>query len=349
MKLFYFHVPKTAGTSINKFFETNTTKSRFHIEGVRELNKDFFDNHAFLSGHVSVNRINGLKSLINLKEWITFITFREPVSYVISHLKWVRKLADPGEEARFLSHPPLFQEISLKMKEFDFSNASEITEFIKWLDSINFTYFHNTQAHYLNSSKKGKYLTDEELNQGLKSLYKIDFVGIQEKLDQFMTMISYEFGWIYENQPKENINQNNYGFDINNPEIRKALKPLYEQDIIVYNEAKKIFSLQESLYLKTENKSILGYIDKVTEKKISGWVKFKDSLKKVELELRVKGIVIQTTTANIMRMALKSKGIHPTGLICFEFNLKEELDMNIFQVCVKDTKHILPFTQNLLI
>lgn len=341
MKLLYFHVPKTAGSSINKFFSQNTERYSFHIEGVENLDNSFFNKYDFLSGHVAYNHIN---SMIDLRDWITFITLREPISYVISHLKWVRKLADKGEEERLLEHPPIFQKIALEMLKYDFSKSQDISSFIQWLDSINFKYFHNTQLHYLNSNRREKFFTDEEIGEALENLHKINFVGIQENLNEFIEIISYEFGWnLPHSTPNVNVNSENYGFNINDKKTREALKPLYEQDMIIYNEAKKIFNFQKNLYSATSDKNIIGYIDKVTDKKIVGWARFINNLNKVELELKINNSILQTTTANIMREGLKRKGIHPTGLASFEFNLKEKVNSN-FKICVKNTDICLGFS-----
>ncbi|MDQ1243995.1 MAG: sulfotransferase family 2 protein, partial [Campylobacterota bacterium] len=77
MKLLYFHIPKTAGSSINNFFSKNIRNYHFHIESVKNLSPDFCRKFQFLSGHVPYNRMS---KMLNLNEWITFVTFRDPLS-----------------------------------------------------------------------------------------------------------------------------------------------------------------------------------------------------------------------------------------------------------------------------
>ncbi len=320
MNIFYFHVPKTAGSSINKFFSDNLSKHHFHIENVKNLDKEFCTKYNFLSGHVSYNRMD---KVLDLKKWITFATFREPVSYTISHLKWVRKLADRGEEERFNSHPKIFQKIALKMAEYDFSQVNDIKDFIKWVESIDFYYFHNTQLHYMHQTNDQGSLSQKQIDIAIKNLNTIDFVGIQEELDDFMDIIAYEFGWEVEKKPKVNINDNNYGFDINNEETKKALLPLYRQDMIIYEEAKKLYNQQKNLYKVKEVENIIGFVDQITPKEVNGWARSKTSLKKLELELQVNGQTIQKTKANLFRQGLKTKGIHPTGFCSYVFDLSD--------------------------
>lgn len=334
MKLLYFHVPKTAGSSINNFFSRNIKSHHFHIESVKNLNPDFCKRFQFLSGHVSYNRMN---SMLNLREWITFATFREPLSYTLSHLKWVRKLADEGEEERFNEHPEIFQKISLKMTEFDFSQAEQIASFIKWLESIDFYYFHNTQTLYMNSSRDGTIISDKQMHDAISNLHKIDFVGVQESLDEFMGLIGYEFGWEIDQNPRDNVNENNYGFDMNDEATRQVLLPLYEKDLILYEEAKKLYAAKKELYDIAPKKDIIGYVDRVTSTEIVGWVRSKESLQKVELELKVGDTLIQTAKANLYRQDLKTKGLHPTGLCGFKFSLINAIDEECCKIYIKDT------------
>lgn len=123
MKVFYLHVPKTAGSSINAFFSAHLRKTLLHIESMPEINKDELERYSFVSGHVPLDKID---SIINLEHWDTIASFREPISYVASHIKWIRKLADPDQKSRFDNHPKIFQDIALKMAGMDFSNPKDI-------------------------------------------------------------------------------------------------------------------------------------------------------------------------------------------------------------------------------
>ena len=63
-----------------------------------------------------------------------------------------------------------------------------------------------------------------------------------------MNMLSMKFEWPANQVVMENVSHNKYGLDINDDKITKALFPLYDKDVIVYEKAKKIFEQQaESL------------------------------------------------------------------------------------------------------
>ena len=339
MKFLYFHIPKTAGTSINQLFANNINNYHFHIESTPNLDKVFCHKYNFISGHVSFNR---MEKMLDLNEWITLATFREPISYVISHLSWVRKLADPGEEQRLNAHPKIFQDIARKMLEFDFSKAEEIRRFIAWLESIDFYYFHNTQLHYMLQTKNQDALSEQQINKAIENLYQIDFVGIQEDLSSFIKVLSDEFSWKAITEPKENVNKNTYGLNINCAEICEALKPLYQYDTVIYNEAKKMTLDQSIFYKKGVDKTAIGFLDTVNPKEVVGWVRYQHSLKKVSVELVVDDAVVQVEQANIFRKGLKMKKIHPSGHCEFRFALKNPIPTSNVKVRVSSTGQVLP-------
>ena len=329
-KLIYFHVPKSAGSSLNNFLSANINNYLKHIESEQINNNSVFKNYDALSGHVPFSRI---EKSFDLNCISTLITFREPYSYVVSHLAWIRKLADEGEEERFDAHPEIFQKIALKMKEFDFSQSSDITAFILWLEEIKFFYIHNTQTIYLD--------LDKNIEKALENLQKIDFVGVTDRLEEFIDILAYEFDFEKLDKEKTNANKNSnkYGLDITNEETRKALLPLIDKDIIVYEEAKKTFMKLQSLYANETDLVLEGFVEE-TDKICKGWVKYENSHKHVELGLYVNEHLVETTTAKIYRKNLKCKGIDNTGNCEFRFKTQLELE----KVVVKDllTEKVLP-------
>lgn len=262
-KLFYIHIPKTAGSSINKHFAESFHKHFLHVEGV-EFDKEFVNKYDFVSGHVTSSKAQKVIT----EDFMTMVTLREPYSYVVSHLCWIRKLADKGEEQRLLSHPKIFQKIALKMKGFDFSNPSEISAFILWLEDIDFRYLHNTQTLYLDGKRRIPF--------AVKNLNKINFVGVTEHTSEFTKMVSDYFGFLVNKEtPQINSNTNKYGFDLSSDLTKKALEPLINKDRDVYHIANKIFQENHKDYKKI--KSLNGDFCNIFDRKTNDINKKKNS------------------------------------------------------------------------
>lgn len=240
IKLFYIHTPKTGGSSVNEYFsrvfpKTHLTHAEAHIK-----NDIAFDMNAyeFISGHLSYPAV---RSLLD-DSWIKMVTFREPYSFVISHLCWIRRLADNDEVESYNKHPKNIQKIASKMKTLDFSIASDISRFVDWLNDIEFTYLHNTQTVFISPKKI--------IERALQNLENIEFVGTLERLDEFLSYMSYELSFKVNLQcaPVANVNTRNYGFNIKDPRIKKALYPLVDKDIILYEAASKRLDKDISSY-----------------------------------------------------------------------------------------------------
>lgn len=318
----------------------NIEPYQFHIESLdRAIYQDLLANNNFVSGHVSYTYIN---QIVDLNEWVKVATFRDPVDYTISHLKWVRRLADKGEEERFNKHPAVFQKIAKEMLDYDFSQASEITRFIRWVESIGFSYFHNTQMLYLNSDKDGFIPTHEQVEVALDNLSAIDFVGIQEDLDGFMSLLRYEMNWKLDQNPRINTNENNYGFNKADEATIASLKPLYEKDMIIYRHAKAKY---EKL-LESYSKEGIDYnpkirIDTYTLSNIRGWARFENNLRKVEFEVVSDSKVVGSFIANDFRADLKRKNIHPSGCCGFNVDLSKYHNEGELQIRVKHNNDLI--------
>lgn len=245
-KVFYLHIPKTAGSSLNKFFSSQFDSDDVltHIES-----KNIFENEVsientkkckFLSGHVALPMMQ--HKLHVFDERTTIATFRIPLEHVISHIAWVRKLGEPAEEARLKQHTKIIQNIVEKLVQTDLSNAKEITQLIAWLEENNIYLFHDTQTKYLSGGPAGK-VSPTLFNQAHINLNKLDFVGTVERLDEFLALLCFKNGWKLHETTKivENKNDQTYGMDIHNSTIQQALQPLIEWDNVIYRIARERF------------------------------------------------------------------------------------------------------------
>jgi hypothetical protein len=340
MKYFFLHIPKTAGTYFNNFLKAQTNNFFDHIE----VNKFSLDAD-ILSGHINYLKAYKDNLLYNRK---IIVLLRSPIHQLISHITFVRELAEPTEKERFKSHSKAIQNIAIKLKETDLSKAEDIEKFIVWLEKNNYWLFHDCQTRYLGGGKD--YIKPQNLKMALDNLEKIDYVGITERLKEFMIFLSIKEKFKLIEYKKENITKSRYGLNINNPEIIKVLLRLIEYDNILYSYARKKFikdfhnvlgeyEIKKSFsystinvknlfaeFLKKEKNNIKGVIDKITSKTVSGWVINTENMEKeVEVILYVNSKEIKKIKANKFRKDIKDKGIHPTGNCGFVFSLDKEL------------------------
>lgn len=245
--LFYLHIPKTAGSSMNRFLcdQFKDDETALHIESTGILDGENAleqtDQFKLLSGHIPLPRI--IQKLDVLKTRQTIATFRLPITHVISHISWVRKLGDPSEHKRLKVHTASIQKITAKLLETDLSKPAEITELIRWLEANKLFLFNNTQTQYLCGGALGGF-SPQLINQALQHLNQIDYVGTVERLNEFLLLLCYRLGFTQANESspiKKNTNPETYGLDIKDESIRRALQPLIGWDQIIYRHARERF------------------------------------------------------------------------------------------------------------
>ncbi len=229
-KILYFHIPKTAGTTVANLLDKHCKKTIHHIES-KSISNDFLSQFEAVSGHVTYT---AMKNILDLSKWTTIATFREPYSYVVSHLCWVRKLADEGEENRFLMHQKHFQDMALKMKMLDLGNYKDINKLVSYLKNVNLSYFFNTQTLYMDTSKR--------LNFAINNMRTVNIIGLTEFMDDLVKQIDSYFNYpLIAPEPKIlNKNSNKYGLDITDTKIRNSLYPLINKDLYLYEEAVRL-------------------------------------------------------------------------------------------------------------
>lgn len=268
-KIYYLHIPKTAGTVLNTFLQQGVSKDRIieHIEvkqNILSKDENIYDKYDFISGHIPFENIEPLVKT-KLSNYMTVATFRDPMMHLYSHITFVKEFKVYSR--RFRDLPESIQKIVRKLNEIDLSSVSDLKEFIDWLEKNNLYLFHNVQTVYL--SKQPLHPVGlVELKRAMKNIEKIDFIGIQERLDEFMLMLAYYLGFEPHDIVEKRLNttKSRYGLDIDNQDVKKVLNPLYGLDMILYDKAKKIFFDQfydfiKSIEIDGNNKFRKKFID----------------------------------------------------------------------------------------
>jgi len=244
---YYLHIPKTAGTTINKLFSSQYPVDEVltHIES-SDLIKDpdkitLIQKYTYVSGHYSYP---AAKNNLSISDRTTIATFRLPEEHVISHLCWVRLLGEPEHANRLAQHDKNIQSIVEHLKTVDLSNAEKIPPLIEWLEDNKYFLFHNTQARYLCGGAQSPALTDNQVKIALSNLDELDFVGTVDRLSDFISMLisTFSFDTTSDNQQRENANNHKFGMDHNNRPFMNALAPLIKYDQIIYGKAHQLFT-----------------------------------------------------------------------------------------------------------
>ena len=235
-KLVFIHIPKTAGSSFNEFI--NQFVSAESLINHLESKKDFHDPNylatfGFVSGHLPIQRFS---NLIDFDTAYSFTILRNPINHVISHINWVRRLSDPGEEQRLLNHPEYIQKLSAKLASTALSDATELANLIQNFEVAEYGLFDNTQTRYL-CGKKGL-LSNSDVNKALSNLSSLNRFGFVEDLNTLCNNIQGDLNYI-PSIPLQKINESkvSYGLSSSDKYLLKVLSPLIEFDQQLYDQA----------------------------------------------------------------------------------------------------------------
>jgi len=241
LDFFYLHIPKTAGSFFNQFLHTNIESFLEHIEVKIDLENETdilkLSQYQSFSGHVVLPRVQNKFLHRFPKKVITIL--RNPIEQLISHITFVRELAEESEKNRFVNHSRVIQELALYLKSLDFTNPNEFIKLIDWLEKNEVWLFHDCQTRYLGNGKGA--IQPDNLDLALKNLESIEYIGISERLQEFMVLLAHKESLKVIESTKVNATKRRYGLDINNEATVRALYPLIKNDKIVYRIARQRF------------------------------------------------------------------------------------------------------------
>ena len=241
--VFFMHIPKTAGSSVNEFFNRELADHGVyaHIEGMRERWSDIA-NARVLSGHI---RLAEYDEKIADKKRIIVCFFREPYRHLESHLNWVRHLSEPSKTEFLSKHPVIVARISKELSALDFSSATELEIYASNLKIPAFGLFDNPQVRFFSSVAFNERVTANHLSEALNNLNRVKILGLAEAMDDSFFALKALLGLVgSEGAIHVNSAPHRYGMDVGDAGCRAAVNDLVKYDLELYAEAKKRFSMQ---------------------------------------------------------------------------------------------------------
>lgn len=238
-KIFFIHIPKAAGSSVNDCIGSAIGGRYYtHIEGYRGRWEEVADAK-FLSGHI---RYQEYERNFSKSDYVVFAFFREPFSHVKSHMNWVRRLSEPALIAKRESHPGIVQKLSDELASFEFTDVEALKLYAKNIKPAAYGLFDNCQVRFLSDVKSNERVTQRHLDQAIKNLQHLHYVGISEYSKESQTQLMSLLGLnMNKSEIKVNINSYDYGLNLNETQVIEALEPLVRFDLKLYEIAKSRF------------------------------------------------------------------------------------------------------------
>lgn len=237
-QLYFLHIPKTAGTAMRTFLETQFDAAdvcpHLDMEAILPERPSALSGYRLICGHHG----SYLTQLLG-REPVTMTILREPVARSISHYRHLKScgkhwLSDRVERASFEE---------FVCGEF---GAPELLNFqtrFLALSDIQTDHFGHSRLRICDAAGLiAKYTDTALLDAARRRLDEMAFVGIQERFGDLLLLLSYTFGW----SPVSNFpsfNKASTPFDASQltPRALDRVHELTRIDREVYEHAKGLF------------------------------------------------------------------------------------------------------------
>ena len=234
-RVFFMHIPKTAGTTLNVALldRFHGHRTATHIESTSwGRDHEAARSYDFVSGHV---RIAQLSQRIDLSDYLRITLLREPFAQLASHLAWVRSVADDHESDFYKAHGLHIQSVARRLRTIDFSSPRELELFVESMTSAELELFDNCQTRYFLTERLEGRITTSELESATETLATIDLAGVVERYDDFLARLCRRLDWDpIRNAPRLNVSTERYGLDVHDVATRTILGSLVGFDRQMY-------------------------------------------------------------------------------------------------------------------
>ena len=209
-KIFFLHIPKTGGQSINHFFRQTCTEGTYldHIESLDQtsINRELLSQIKFASGHVPIQKLKGVLAPAN--DWFLFSFVRDPFSQLMSHLSWVRNIWSKPSVYKRVSEE--IQELSEIFARTDFNNLNQFRSLVENLPDYAIVFFDNCHVRYFADPDPTTYLGEKECNRAINESSCFNYFGVFEDFENSVKDLIYHgFGNRFSDFEIPHKNKNN--------------------------------------------------------------------------------------------------------------------------------------------
>lgn len=241
IRVFLLHIPKTAGSSLNWYFEQCLGKAHCatHVESKRHLlAKARIYSFSYVSGHYKLPHFHMLDTRNEFKG-ITIL--RDPMEQLSSHLRWNKTMRQRRRAFRLLNDP--LKDATERLEKLDLDDADALAGFFATMSEAERNLFDNCQTRYL-LRKPAIDLNGHHLTTAIKGLESMAFVGITEQFQRSVDALSRMFGLPRNEQPiRRNVNEQ-LEAALRSPAARERVADLTRFDQILYDRGLQLFEEQ---------------------------------------------------------------------------------------------------------
>lgn len=317
MIFLFVHIAKTAGSSVNRFFQQYFGEEAclVHQESnpvwrQSSVPPELLHGVRFVSGHIPYRALTARLAEFPLH---TVTVLRNPRTHVVSHLAWIRHLKDPGHEQRLAAHTPFIQQLAEKLAGLDLSDAEALAALVGGLSPEEHRLLDNPQVRYLTHHYQAtEGIQERDVTSALDTLREINTFGFIEDPQGLFASLAKAVSCDQQaiEVPHENALKERYGLDPESDSQIQALMPLIQHDLELYRQAKSLYQAKqvgqkEPVYLRRHAR---GHVGTPSAKgRLPGWAFDTESDEAVKLDVYLNQLLVSTIEAVRPRKDLHEK------------------------------------------
>ena len=240
--VFFMHIPKTAGTTLNAsveplFCETDVA---IHIESRPNVQFSEVENKQYTSGHLTLERIQSLYGDHTLPRLVSII--RHPHAHLHSHFSWVKGLAIKKVQSLYQDHPECIQILSDQLNQIDLNDLESLQQIVDNLEGFELEFFDNLQTRYFLDYSVAR-VQEEDFRRAVENIEKFDLIGTTEQFPEFLSQFLKlsKIDHIPERK-KRNSSILTPLFNIQDNRVQEIIDPLIRYDLMLYETITGQFS-----------------------------------------------------------------------------------------------------------
>ena len=246
--LFFMHIGKTAGSYINKCFETSLGEENCfafceHWIGPNLENKDasLFSKKRFISGHVYLEDWIAFSSKENIFLPLVSVV-RYPIAQIISMLRFLDSFSAHSHLAVRDKLLPDVNKVVTELESVDFGSAKSLDAYLSKMSEYAAAQFFNHQSRFFlcsDRSSNQKSLENMSIaaakDKIVQNLDLFAVVGINDALPDFFAQLKLNLMIDVKPLPLR-INETKQGrvIDVRNPSISRVLSNYVKLDLWMY-------------------------------------------------------------------------------------------------------------------